>query len=184
MKYYRKVLVLLLAIAGASAPAVAQSMPARVWHWAGHHKEVLLADVIDAGSWYADATISMRCQHEFPTACIEGNHLIGPHPSDGTFLRYTTLYAGGLVTANHLTWHFAHGYYKHLIWVWTIPTGISEGDAVNSNANYIEWLEAVSQPTCTIYVTAGTGGVEQPVLSLCSFARHGPAGLSRFPRTP
>lgn len=150
-----------LVIAGASTPVVAQSVPVRVWHWAEHHKELLLADGLVVGGWYADAAISIRCQHEFPVTCIEENTLVGPHPSEGKFLGYATLFSAGLVAVNHVTWHVMPGPFKHLIWAWCAPTAIDKVYVVNHNANYLEWLE--SHPTTVTFLGSGTAGTRGPV---------------------
>lgn len=177
MTHHPKVLVLLLAIAGASAPAVAQSVPVRVWHWAGHHKEVLLADGLVVGGWSADAAWSTRCQHEFPSACIEGNSLLGPHPGAGKLWGYSIGFAGALVAANHVTYRYLPNPYKHAFWAWSGWVGIGEAFNVNNGVNYLEGLEGLPPPqTFTCPVTEGSSG---PVLCLLSGNRS--TARVRFP---
>lgn len=169
-----KLMFLLLAIAGASVPAVAQSVPVRIWHWAGHHKEVLLADSLVIGGWSADAAMSTRCQDEFPTACIEGNSLLGPHPSAGKLWGYSLGFAGALVAANHATSHYLPSPYKHAFWAWSGWIGIAEGINVNNGVNSLERLERLGSPptqTFTCPVTPSSSG-SGPVLCWQGSARE------------
>jgi hypothetical protein len=165
MSHCRKLLFLLLAIVGASVPAFAQSVPARAWHWAGRHKELLLADGLLTASLSADAAESIRCQHEFPVTCVEQNPLMNRHPSEGAYWRWTLGVDGAIIAANHIGWHFMPGRYKHLIWSWSGAMTINEGIGVKQDVDWLERMEGPTQ-TFTCSVTQGSSG---PVL--CS-VRH------------
>lgn len=135
-------LLLIVTILLCALPAQAQFH--KVGHYIKTHKELLASDAIVALAFSADAGSSVHCQ-SVSLQCIETNSLVGKHPTERQTAAWTLLAVGGIITGNHLIWHFgkqAEPGAEHLIWLDTTAIAIMETFNVRSNVQTAEKLQS------------------------------------------
>jgi hypothetical protein len=113
-----------------------RSVFGRIRHYVSTHKELLASDAFLFAALSADAVSSVKCQHEstpeFP--CVEGNKLLGIHPSELTYWGYFTGLEAVYVAASHLWWHkHPDSPWRHTAWILPIVYSICEVPTVRSN---------------------------------------------------
>src|ERR1700733_8599501 len=112
------------------------SMFGRIKHYAVTHKELLASDALLIGAFSVDAVSTVKCQHlstpDFN--CVEGNKLLGIHPSELTVWGYFTGLEAVYVAASHLLWHkHPDSLWRHISWGLPIAYSISEIPTVRIN---------------------------------------------------
>jgi hypothetical protein len=134
-------IAVLLAISTSAQPNRFHRFVSHSTHYAATHKELLISDIIIASAESADAASSTNCQKVAPITCIETNPLIGKHPSNGATWRLAIGYSAGMITLDHLIWHYApEPADRHLIWLTTIPIAIDETFNVKNNVDAAQRL--------------------------------------------
>ena len=113
-----------------------RSMFGRIQHYVGTHRELLASDALLIGAFSADAVSSVKCQHEATPddQCIEGNKLLGIHPSELTFWGYFTGLEAISIAASHVLWHkHPDSPWRHISWALPIVYSICEIPTVRTN---------------------------------------------------
>jgi hypothetical protein len=118
------------------APNRGRGVFGRIQHYVGTHKELLASDALLIAALSADAVSTVKCQHlstpDFD--CIEGNKLLGIHPSELTSWGYFTGLEAVYVTASHLWWHkHPDSPWRHITWALPIAYSIYEVPIVRTN---------------------------------------------------
>jgi hypothetical protein len=97
-------------------PAKKVSIPARIWHYVGTHKELLSADTLTLGSMMLADGAAAHSAAEVPGS--------PPYPQVNYFkcgIRYGLIFT----TANHLLYKYSYSEgdpdMRHLAWMWTAP---------------------------------------------------------------
>jgi hypothetical protein len=140
MKHF--LIALILVMTCFASPAQAQFVH-RVTHYVWTHKELLGADLTNAGAFGADVGSSVHCQ-SVSRGCIETNPLMGRHPNEAKTAAWGLLATATFVTINHLIWHYGEKNdppVKHMIWFSTAPVAIDEYFNVRSNVDAANSLQ-------------------------------------------
>lgn len=127
--------LLIIAVLLCVAPLASANPVAHVWHFAGHHKELIAVDVLEAASYSADAA-STRYAERKCLGCVEANPWISPRPSAHEVWGVAGGYTFSLAAVNGLLWHYSRGEYKsdrHLVWFVAVPVLVNEGVFVIPN---------------------------------------------------
>jgi len=121
----------------APVESTGRSVPGRIRHYLGTHKELLASDALLIAALSADAISSLRCQHRFGPDCVEGNPLLPNHPSEFMYWGYFTGEEALYITAIHLWWHRnPSSRWRHIDWVVPIAASIIEMPNVRDNWDF------------------------------------------------
>jgi hypothetical protein len=140
----------------AQVPAIKPAFPERVWHFAGHHKELLAADAIAIMAEAADSASSVHCQR-IP-GCTETNSQLGRHPSELSTWGQSMGLSSLLIAGNAVIWHFAADPFdRHVMWLGTGALAIDQIFNVNNNVNIAEGLQNGQNKSATFAAAKKSG---------------------------
>jgi hypothetical protein len=125
-----------------------RSVFGRIRHYVGTHKELLASDALLGAAFSADAVSSVKCQHQATPdfECIEGNKLLGIHPSELTYWGYFTGLETVYVAASHLWWHkHPDSPWRHITWALPIAYSICEVPTVRTNLETADGIERLRE---------------------------------------